>query len=422
VAEALCLLAMWSQPAGGSWSLTLSLAMVMLPYVVLIATAAVAAAMLRGLGEFQTPALLPLWLNVCWLASIWLVVPRFASDPARQAHVMAWAVLLAGVVQIVAQWPSLRRHGWHWQRSGISKQDAPAARLIGPTVLAMTGLMAPQANALVDGLTAWLLSGPGAPYPLAPGAAAATYLGERLLMFPVGLIGVTVAMVVYPTLSRHSARRQAELLFDQLVASLRLVLLMAVPATFGLVLLAVPLTRLLFQRGDFTAGDTIRTAAMIQAYAVGVWAQSMLPVVVRGFYAARQFNMPVLVGVAAMITNAIVNVVLVFAVDETGLGLATSLSAAMHVAVLLGLTPRVLQQRAQTMRPLAATGLKSALASALMCLAGWAALRLMPLLQLPFSDVTTVVVPLAVCLATYFVVAAILMPDELRLLRDRRGA
>jgi peptidoglycan biosynthesis protein MviN/MurJ (putative lipid II flippase) len=74
------------------------------------------------------------------------------------------------------------------------------------------------------------------------------------------------------------------------------------------------------------------------------------------------------------------------------------------------------------MRPLAATGLKSALASALMCLAGWAALRLMPLLQLPFSDVTTVVVPLAVCLATYFVVAAILMPDELRLLRDRRGA
>jgi putative peptidoglycan lipid II flippase len=189
-----------------------------------------------------------------------------------------------------------------------------------------------------------------------------------------------------------------------------------------LVLLAVPLTRLLFQRGDFTAGDTIRTAAMIQAYAVGGWAQSMLPVVVRGFYAARQFNMPVLVGVAAMITNAIVNVVLVFAVDETGLGLATSLSAAMHVAVLLGLTPRVLQQRAQTMRPLAATGLKSALASALMCLAGWAALRLMPLLQLPFSDVTTVVVPLAVCLATYFVVAAILMPDELRLLRDRRGA
>ncbi|MCA9100154.1 MAG: hypothetical protein KDA63_03330, partial [Planctomycetales bacterium] len=403
------------------WSLALGLSAVMLPYIVLIATAAVVAEMLRGLGEFRTPALLPVWLNVVWLAAIWLAAGRFPDKPVAQAYTMAWAILLAGVVQIVAQLPRLRAFGWRWRQPARRHSDMPTSRLLGPTVLAATGLMAPQVNALVDGLTGWLLSGTSASFPLEPGAAAATYLGERLLMFPVGLIGITVAVVVYPTLARHSARRQGELVFDALLASVRLVLLLAVPATFGLVLLAVPLTRLLFEHGDFTAEDTHRTAAMIQAYAVGIWAQCVLPVVVRSFYALRQYQTPVLVGVAAILSNALLNVVLVFTVGETGLGLATSLTAALHVVVLLALASHVFQQRAQSMQPLVVTAVKTAAVSAAMCLAGWAALRGSETLDLPGSEIVAVILPLSVCLAVYFLLAWFVMPAELALLRDRRS-
>ena len=90
------------------------------------------------------------------------------------------------------------------------------------------------------------------------GAAAAVYYGERLYQFPLGLLGIAVATAIFPLLSRHAARGDRRQLGTDLTLGLRLVLFLGIPASLGLIILAQPLARLLFERGQFTAADTAR--------------------------------------------------------------------------------------------------------------------------------------------------------------------
>jgi putative peptidoglycan lipid II flippase len=264
----------------------------------------------------------------------------------------------------------------------------------------------------------WL--GGAVDYPLQQGAAAAIYYGERLYQFPVGVLGIAVATVIFPMLSRHAARNDRRQLGADLTMGLRLVLFVSVPASVGLIILAHPLAKLLFEHGEFTAADTQRTARMIACYGWGVWAYCALPVIVRGYYALALRATPVKVGVAMVGLNLSLNLLLVWPLAEAGLAVSTAACAGIQVIVLAA----VFTRRAGPLlwRSLARTILKTILATALMAVVTIAAMVLIDAAHLGDSltaRFVAVVAPVLLGMATFFAAIRLIAIDELRLVTGR---
>jgi putative peptidoglycan lipid II flippase len=413
-----CLVALGEVACGAAWlfwgdapgvGLLAGLAAVMMPYMLFICLAAQIAATLQACSRFGVPALVPTVLNVCWLAGALLIAPRFAPDREAQAYVLAFSILAAGVLQLGVQLPSLGRLGFRFDYNWSASRAS--VRKIGLAMVPMTlGLMITQINTLLDSVIAWGLAqaprGPaniawlgGAPYPMQQGAAAAVYYGERLYQFPLGILGIAVATAIFPLLSRHAARGDRRQLGADLTLGLRLVLFLGIPAGLGLIMLAEPLARLLFERGQFTAADTARTARMIACYAGGVWAYCALPVLVRGYYALDDRITPMKIGTLVVCLNLTLNLLLIWPLAEAGLAVATSASAAIHAILLAATFSRRLSRL--EWHTLGATAGRAAIAALLMAVAGYGTLWAVPAGDGLTGRTVRVLAPLAVGMAVY---------------------
>jgi putative peptidoglycan lipid II flippase len=407
--------------------LSLGLTATMLPYTVFICLAALATATLQALGEFRLPALVPSVMNICWLVGAWFIAPRITADRGRQAYIMAGCVLIGGVLQLFVQLPALRRLGFRFRLDFATSRQSLGhiLRAMAPTTL---GLAVTQINTLTDSLIArGFSSAPGGPtaigwlggaaYPLRQGAAAAVWYGERVYQFPLGLLGIAVATVIFPLLSRHVAQGNYGRAGSDLTLGLRLVLFGGVPAAAGLFFLAEPIARLLFERQNFTAADTARAAAMIAGYSVGVWAFCAGPVLVRGFYAVGDRTTPVRVGVLAVIVNLALNLVLIWPLAEVGLAVSTSVAATLQVALLAGLFSR---SRCRLDWPrLRGTLSRTLVSTAAMSATVLGALELVPKSPHFSNALLRVVLPMAAGIVVYFATYWLVRGPELRMLAGR---
>jgi len=412
--------------------LLVGLAAVMLPYALLICLTAQVTATMHALSHFTTGALTPTLLNICWLTAAWLIAPHFAPDRAAQAYVLATAVLISGALQLGVQWPVLRYLGFRFDYDWAASREA-LGRIVHNVAPTLVGLAVTQINTLLDSLIAWgLAAAPDGPqqiawlggavrYPLEQGAAAAIYYGERLYYFPLGVLGLAVATAIFPLLSRHAARDDRRQLGADLTLGLRLVICLGVPAGVGLIMLAEPLARLLFERGQFTAADTQRAARMIGCYATGVWAYCALPVVVRGFYALGDYAAPVRIAACIVGLNLTLNLTLIWPMAEAGLAVATAASATVQVLLLMLIFSR--RKGPLYWRVLAATGARTVLATAVMAAAGYAVLRLISRTldtTVLAGQLAQVLLPLGVSLAVYCGFYRLLGGRELGLLTARK--
>lgn len=409
--------------------LMLGLTAVMLPYALLICLAAQVTAVLHALGHFTWPALVPVVLNLCWIASIWLVDPLFEPDRVKQIYALAVCIVLAGVLQLALQWPTLRSFGFRFDRNWQSVR--PAVREIVMATLPVTlGLSITQINTILDRLIAWTLTAPidgawalplpgGLTYPLQPGAVSALYFGERVYQFPLGVFGVALGTVLFPLLSRHAVRGDLLRVRDDLSLGLKLVIAIGFPASAGLVLVAEPLTRILFQHGDFTAADTARVAPILAAYSAGVWAYCGIPILYRGFYAVGERKIPVQVGLAAVALDVSLNLTLIWPLAERGLACSTAISACVQTALLAWL----IQRRIGSIdwRGLLSTAFKAASATVVMAAVWLGAFHLFPAGKGRLYESVTVVVPILLAAAAYFIAARWFRLDELRLLLRSEG-
>ncbi len=334
--------------AGSSTRLLLGLTAMMLPYTVLICLAAQVTAILHARGEFRWPAIVPIVLNVAWIASIFVIDPWFEPDRVAQAYALAVCVVISGVLQLALQLPVLVRLGFRWRGGwgAVGGELREIARAVVPVAL---GLSITQITTILDSAIAWGFSHPagqpearmalpGAPlYPLAEGATSAIYFGERLYHFPLGVFGVALGTVLFPRLARHAARGEFESLREDLSLGLRLVLTIGLPASVGLMLVAGPLTQAIYARGEFTTLDAARTAGMVAAYSAGVWAYCAIPVLFRGFYAVDERLAPLRVGLAALVLDVILNLLLIWPLGERGLAWSTAISSTLQVGLLVAL-------------------------------------------------------------------------------------
>jgi putative peptidoglycan lipid II flippase len=408
--EVLLGLVWWACPDRPELTLLLQLSAVLLPYMIFVCVAAQLTAALQTLGRFSLPAIAPCLLSIIWLLAAWLVAPRFEPDKGAQALVLAAAILLSGLLQLVVQVPLLIRLGFRptfpWRASWGAAKTTLA--VMGPTLL---GMSIGRLNTLLDGLMAWGLAprgeggstfdvfGTTLRYPLEAGAAAAIYCAERLCHLPVGLVGVAVATVLFPLLSRHAARGDRGEVGRALNHALRLVLCLAIPASAGLMLLAEPLTRLLFERGNFSAADTARTARIIAAYACGVWAWCALPVLLRGYYALEDRTTPLRVGGCVVAANVVLNFSLIWPLGEIALPVSTAIGAIVQTLCLAIAFHRRLAPL--DWPALLRTAAKASLAAGFMFLAGRGVLWGLPPLPGMVNELVRVAGPLLICLLVY---------------------
>ncbi|MEX0715101.1 MAG: murein biosynthesis integral membrane protein MurJ [Planctomycetaceae bacterium] len=416
--------------AGGSTgesALLIGLTALLLPYLVLICASALVGSILHALGHFTWPALLPVMLNVAWLLGLWGVWRAPLSD-AGKMHVIAVVIVLSGIVQFAAPLPALRRAGFRFDRTWRSARDQvrDVARGMFPVLL---GLSITQLNTLADSLIAWGFAAPESAQaadvavgPIAAGTASALYFGQRMYQFPLGIFGVALGTVMFPLLARHAGRNRFDHLREDLTLGMRLVVFVGLPASIGLMLLAEPLTSLFFERGRFGPDDVRQTSAMIAAYGAAVWAYSGLLIAQRGFYAVGDRLTPLRAGMVAVAVNLVLDFTLIWVMGGMGLAVATSIAAAVQLALTLWLMRARIGEL--HWRPLRSTTLRTLLACAAMTAATLAALAFVDHAGMADGSAMTkllrVAAPLCAGIAAYFLAARLLRMEEPRLLLSGR--
>ena len=314
----------------GKLELATTLTRIMLPFLSLVAIAAAFMGMLNSLQRFFTPALSPAMFNLAMIASGFALVPLMPSVGLPPIAGMAIGALIGGVGQVVLQWPALHHAGYRY-RPILNLRDPglrEILRLMGPGIL---GLAAVQINLLVNTI---LATGEGT------GAVSWLSYAFRLMYLPIGLFGVSIATAALPTLSRQAARENPEEMRQTISNGLRLMFMLNVPATLGLVTLASPIVALIFERGSFTSADTAATAAALMCYAPGLLGYSTVKIAVPSFFALRDSRTPALISVGSVVLNVALNLLLIRLMGYRGLALGTAVAALVNAAALLYLLQR----------------------------------------------------------------------------------
>jgi len=334
---------------GESGGLALRLAMVMLPYLVLICAAAAGGGMLQTHDRFGPTAASPIILNVCIIgaASVWGW--RLDRPLEEAAFAVAGAVLIAGVLQLVWTLWALRAHV-RWTRA-IEGAGAPLGRMAGRMVPVIIGLGALQLNTLLDGLIAgWpVLVGPTialpvagtVAYPLDESSNAVLFFAQRLYQFPLGVFGIALATAVFPALSRESD--SAARFGETLRRGVRLTLFIGLPASAGLIAVRRDLATAILEGGAFGAEDTTRVAGVLLGYAPAIWAYALTHTLTRAFYAMGDTKTPMRIALGVVALNVLLNVLLIWPLAEAGLAWSTSACAIVQATLLTVLLSRRLE-------------------------------------------------------------------------------
>lgn len=297
------------------------------PYLFFISLVALAAGIMNTFQRFAIAAITPVWLNLCLIAAALWLAPY--ADPPVMA--LAWGALIAGIVQLLFQFPFLAhlnllpRPRWRWRHEGVRR----ILRLMLPALL---GTSVMQINLLIDTMIASML---------VVGSVSWLYYADRLVEFPLGIFGIAIATVILPSLSDKHAARDGAAFSRNLDWGLRLVLLIGVPAFIGLALLSESLMAALFQYGKFSTNDARMSAYALIAYALGLPAFMLVKILAPGFFARQDTKTPVYTGIVAMIAKfvmlaASVPLLLYYDVPavHSALALATALSAWLQAWML----------------------------------------------------------------------------------------
>jgi putative peptidoglycan lipid II flippase len=310
----------------GQAEITALLTRVMFPYVALVGLSALAMGTLNAHGRFFTPALGPAVQNVGMIVCVVLLASRVS--PAILAP--AVGVVLGGLGQLAVQLPGLSRCGC---LIAPSREIAhPAVRQVGRLLLpAVVGLASVQVNVFVNTLLASLLPA---------GSISFLYYADRVMELPLGVFGIALASAALPTMARQASARDLHALAGTLGFGLRWSFFVAVPATLGLLILRTPITRVLFERGQFTAADTVATAEALKWFALGLAAMSAARIAAQVFYALQEPMVAVRLGVVSVVVNIATAFVLMGPLQHAGLAAAASLAAYVNLGTLLWVARR----------------------------------------------------------------------------------
>ena len=314
-------------------ALTVELLRIQLITPILFGISGLLMGILNAHQSFLVPALAP---SMLWLG---IIISVFAFVPGLGIHGLAWGAVLGAGLHFGVQLPALVKVRPRYQfMLGLHLASVrQVGRLMAPRLL---GVAVVQMNFLVNIIVA---SG------MAAGSLAAITVAFSVMLMPQQAIGQAVAIAALPTFSAQAARGKLDELRSSFVSTLRGILLLAIPASVGLILLREPIVALLFQRGEFGPEDTQLVAWALLWFAAGLLGHSVVEIASRAFYAQQDTRTPVLVGTGAMGLNVVLSLTLpglftrIGWMPHGGLALANSAATFLEMCVLLYIMNRRLQ-------------------------------------------------------------------------------
>jgi putative peptidoglycan lipid II flippase len=302
------------------YTLAVFLTRLMFPYILLVSLGALCMGILNSLRHFAAPALSPVVLNLAMIVAA-LTLRNFFREPVVA---LAIGVIVGGVLQLAMQWPFLIRMGVRLKLDFRFRH--PGVKRIGMLMLpAAFGAAIYQINVFIGTILASLLP---------TGSVSYLYYADRIVELPLGVFAIAVGTATLPSFSEQVALGKREELKRSISFSLSLILFVAIPATVALIALRVPIISVLFQRGEFGTESTLLTAQALLCYAVGLWAFSVIRIIVSAFYSLQDTRSPMMAAIVALIVNAALSVALMFPLQHGGIALATSIATAVNVGML----------------------------------------------------------------------------------------
>lgn len=302
------------------FAITITMLRIIFPYIFFISLVSLAGGVLNTYSRFSVPAFTPVLLNVAFIIAALFFAPYF-EPPIK---VLAWAVLVGGVLQLALQLPFLHKIGMlprlslHWQDAGVRR----IFKLMGPAVF---GVSVAQISLIINTIFASFLDS---------GSVSWMYYADRLMEFPTGLLGVALGTILLPSLAKSHADK-AESEYSQLLDwGLRLTFMLALPSAVALAVLSVPLVTSLFHYGAFTAHDVWMTRRALIAYSLGLIGLILVKVLAPGFYARQNIKTPVKIALFTLVATQLMNLAFISKLQHAGLALSIGLGACLNAGLL----------------------------------------------------------------------------------------
>jgi putative peptidoglycan lipid II flippase len=398
--------------------LTVLLTRFLFPFLIFVSMGALWMGTLNSLHRFTAPAFAPVFMNLTQIiVGFWIWKFRKAGTVDEEIrNIRLWTLsmtqgmLFQWLVQVYPAWKEGVRVRLTWPPNHPGVKEI--FRLMGPAVVSSSVL---QVNILVNQFFASFL---------ATGFVTYLYYGNRLMQLPFGILGVSIATVIFPLLARQSNAGKQKLFSYTLTQALSASFFLMVPCTVGIWLVAEPACRLAFEYGRFTPEAAKAASEATALYALGLTGYTGVKILLPAYYARRNAKIPLASSIAAMVTNAGLNLLaFVFITDPRtrfwGLALASGLGAMVNLTWLLSCLPKV--GISLHWRFLAKEGMKTFFATALMGLVVWLTLKVLIPLNLPLNRLWNFLLPVILGACLYFFMTKTMGHQGLKWVQGRRS-
>lgn len=304
-----------------TFDLTVRLSQITFCYLLFMALVAHLSGVLNTFKIFGVPAAAPILLNIVFLAGLGIFVAWQHSEVP--AHVLAWCVAIAGVLQFSMLYGTCWKNGYHvrLQKPVFDSSIKRLFLLMGPGILA-AGIQ--QINLLVGGIIASFKQG----------AISWLYYSDRVYQLPLGMIGIALGVVLLPEVTRLVRRDDAKGASDSMVRGMELGLLITLPAAVAMMVIPEPIITVLFQRGEFTADDAYQTGMALRGFALGLPGYVLIKVLQPGFFARENTRAPMMMAGITVLVNIVVSLLLFAPLGHVGIAIATTIAAWVNVLLL----------------------------------------------------------------------------------------
>lgn len=332
--------------SGQDTLLLIGLTATMISFMATACLMALASGALNCRGHFAYPAAAPVLLNLVVIAGAWWAAPYFRQDIVGQLYIIAASVSVAGVLQLIGAFILLRHYGLA-VRPRLWPIEPGIRNLVRTMAPMLIGLGFLQFNELLESGVAWVLTATsvnptitifGSTFhrPLDPGVLARVDAARYLYQFPMGVLANSLAVAVFPLMSRYSARGDMVNLRDTLNRALRLAFLEGLAAGVGLFVLAEPITQLLYAYRRFTPADAMQAAFILRMYVLGMAAYCTYQIFARAFYSVKDTLTPMKISLCLMLPELAMISMLVWVpwLGAGAFGLTTAIIFTINTAIL----------------------------------------------------------------------------------------
>jgi putative peptidoglycan lipid II flippase len=327
--------------------LLLTLATIMFPYMVTVCLLALGSAALNCRGHFAFPAAAPIIFNIVGIIAAWWIAPILKGNLSGQLMIVAFSVITAGLIQLIAVLWLLRKSGFsiRVRLAPIEPGIVPILKLLMPVLLGLGFL---QISELIATIISWNLTATSAApdinifgwvlhRPLTEGVITRVNAARALYQFPMGVLAISLGVAVFPLLTRYAARNDIVNLRDSINRALRLALMEGIVTGAGLYILAEPIVKVIYARRNFSPADAAQAAFVLQMYVLGMWAYCGYQILARAFYSMKDTTTPLRVSCALVAVNLLMLVTMVWIpwLGAGAFGLSTAITFAINAVVLV---------------------------------------------------------------------------------------